>query len=80
MNIYAGNLSYDLSEQELMATFIPYGEVRGVTLITDQGNGQSKGFGFIEMAHEGEAQDAIKALNGTSIKGRVIKVGLAKSR
>ena len=79
MNIYVGNLSYKLSEEELKSTFIPFGEVTSVKLITDESNGQSKGFGFIEMTHQGEAEDAIKALNGTSIKGRIIKVNQAKS-
>ncbi len=80
MNIYAGNLSYDLSEEELRSTFIQFGEVIGVKLITDAPSGQSKGFGFIEMTHQGEAEDAINALNGASIKGRTIKVNQAKSR
>ena len=80
MNIYAGNLSYNLSEEELKSTFIQFGEVTSVKLITDPQNGQSKGFGFIEMTHQGEAEDAIKALDGTSIKGRTIKVKQAKTR
>ena len=80
MNIYAGNLSYKLSEEDLKSTFIPFGEVTGVKLIVDERSGQSKGFGFIEMTHQGEAEDAIKALNGVSIKGRIIKVNQARSR
>jgi RNA recognition motif-containing protein len=80
MNIYVGNLSYGLSEQDLMNTFIPFGEVISVKIIIDQQTGQSKGFGFVEMTHQGEAEDAINALNGTSIKGRSIKVNQAKSK
>lgn len=80
MKIYAGNLSYKLSEEDLRSTFIQYGQVTSVKIITDPDNGQSKGFGFIEMSHQGEAEDAIKALDGASIKGRSIKVRPAKSR
>ena len=80
MNIYAGNLSYQLSEDQLRSTFIPFGEVGKVKLVIDERSGQSKGFGFIEMIHQGEAEDAIKALNGVSIKGRTIKVNPAKTK
>ena len=55
-------------------------EVTSVKIIIDRQSGQSKGFGFVEMTHQGEAEDAIKALNGVSIKGRTIKVNQAKSR
>ena len=80
MNIYVGNLPYSVTEDELRETFAAYGEVSSVNIITDRFTGQSKGFGFVEMPDNAEADDAIKALNETSLKGRNIKVNQAKPR
>ncbi len=80
MNIYVGNLSYSVTESELKNAFAEFGEVSSVTIITDKFSGQSKGFGFVEMPNNSEADSAIKALNESSIKGRNIKVNQAKPR
>ena len=78
--LYVGNLAYSVSEQSLLETFSQVGTVESANLITDRDTGQSKGFGFIEMSSEGEAQRAIQELNGTSIEGRAIKVNEAKPK
>jgi RNA recognition motif-containing protein len=80
MNIYVGNLPYNVTEEELREVFSEFGEVSSVNVITDKYSGQSKGFGFVEMANNSEAEEAIKALNESSLKGRNIKVNQAKSR
>lgn len=80
MNIYVGNLPYSVTEDELRETFAAYGEVSSVNIIMDRFTGQSKGFGFVEMPDNAEADDAIKALNETSLRGRNIKVNQAKPR
>lgn len=80
MNIYVGNLSYNLTEQELRDIFSEYGEVSSVNIITDKYTGQSKGFGFIEMPNQAEAEEAIAAINETSVGGRNIKVNEARPR
>lgn len=80
MNIYVGNLSYRLTEDELRELFAEYGEVSSVNIITDKYSGQSKGFGFVEMPVQSEAEDAIKALNSSPIKGRDLKVNEARPR
>ena len=80
MNIYVGNLPYDVSEDELRAIFSEFGEIDTVNIITDRFSGQSKGFGFAEMPNNTEADQAIKALNGSSFKGRTLKVNQAKPR
>lgn len=80
MNIYVGNLSYRLTEDELRELFAEYGEVSSVNIITDKYSGQSKGFGFVEMPSQSEAEQAIKALNASSIKGRDLKVNEARPR
>lgn len=80
MNIYVGNLSYNLTEQELRDIFSEYGEVSSVNIITDKYTGQSKGFGFIEMPNQSEAEEAISAINETSVGGRNIKVNEARPR
>ena len=78
--LYVGNLPYSVSEQSLQETFSQVGTVESANLITDRDTGQSKGFGFVEMSSEGEAQRAIQELNGTSIDGRAIKVNEAKPK
>jgi RNA recognition motif-containing protein len=80
MNIYVGNLSYNVTEEELRDIFSEYGEVSSVNIITDKYSGQSKGFGFVEMPRQSEAEAAIKALNESSVKGRDIKVNQARPR
>jgi RNA recognition motif-containing protein len=66
-NIYVGNLSYDTTEDTLRTLFAEYGEVEAVRVITDRYTGRSKGFGFVEIATEEAAQEAIGALNGKSV-------------
>jgi RNA recognition motif-containing protein len=80
MNIYVGNLPYSVTAEDLREAFSSYGEVSTVNLITDKFSGQSKGFGFVEMPNNSEADAAIKALNETDMKGRNIKVNQAKPR
>jgi len=80
MQIYVGNLPYTVSEGDLKETFSAFGEVASVSLVMDKFSGQSKGFGFVEMPKNSEADAAIKALNGGSLKGRNIKVNQAQPR
>ena len=78
MNIYVGNLNYNLSEDDLEKVFSAYGEVASVKIIRDKYTDQSKGFGFIEMANDADAQKAIDELNGTEVKGRELRVNQAR--
>ena len=80
MNIYVGNLPYTISEDELRDLFAEHGEVSSANIINDRYSGQSKGFGFVEMPTQSEAESAIEALNEASIKGRNIKVNQARPR
>jgi RNA recognition motif-containing protein len=80
MNIYVGQLPYNTTEEELKAMFTEFGEVASLSLITDKFSGQSKGFGFVEMPNNSEADQAIKGLNKTMLKGREIKVNQAEER
>jgi RNA recognition motif-containing protein len=80
MNIYVGNLAYGVSEDDLKQAFSQYGEVTSANLITDKYSGQSKGFAFVEMANNSEADAAIKNLNGAALSGRNIKVNQAMPR
>jgi RNA recognition motif-containing protein len=80
MKLYVGNLSYSVTEDDLQALFSEFGEVESANIIKDQMSGQSKGFGFVEMPDNSEADKAIKALNGKEVKGREIKVNQAKPR
>ena len=80
MNIYVGNLPYSVTDADLRETFAQYGSVDQVNLITDKFSGESKGFGFVEMKNNSEADAAIKGLNGTDLKGRNITVNQAKPR
>ena len=80
MNIYCGNLAYAVTEDDLRTAFAEFGEVTSVNVITDKFSGQSKGFGFVEMAENSEADAAIKALNDTPLGGRNIRVNQAKPR
>lgn len=80
MNIYVGNLPYNLTEEELKDVFAEFGELTSVNLISDRFTGQPKGFAFVEMPNDSEAEQAIQALNETSIKGRNVKVNQARPR
>lgn len=80
MNIYVGNLSHDVTEDELRQAFAAHGEVASVNIITDKFSGQSRGFGFVEMPKNDEAQAAISALNGMDLKGRSLNVNEARPR
>jgi RNA recognition motif-containing protein len=80
MNIYVGNLSYKVDENELRNTFEEYGSVSSVKIISDKFTGRSKGFGFVEMEDDTEGQKAIDELNGKSIDNRNITVNVARER
>jgi RNA recognition motif-containing protein len=80
MNIYVGNLPYSITESDLRGTFSGFGEVSKVNLITDTYSGQSKGFGFVEMDNNSQADAAIKELNRTDMKGRNITVNQARPK
>ena len=80
MNIYVGNLPFNLGEEDLKEIFEEYGEVSTVKIISDKFTGRSKGFGFVEMENDGEAGNAIKELNNDEISGRNIKVNESKPR
>ena len=80
MNIYVGNLSYEVTEDEIKDLFSPHGEISSLSIIKDKYSGQSKGFGFVEMPNQAEAEEAIKALNESELKGRNIKVNQAKPK
>ena len=80
MNIYVGNLSYQVSEEDLKKAFEVFGEVDTAKIIKDNYTGRSKGFGFVEMPAQAEAQSAIEGLNGKDLKGRSLKVSEARPR
>ncbi|MCX4025825.1 RNA-binding protein [Endozoicomonas sp. SM1973] len=80
MKMYVGNLSYSVTADDLREAFSAYGTVASVDLITDRDSGQSKGFGFVEMENNSEADAAIKGLNGSSLQGRAIKVNQAQPK
>lgn len=80
MNIYVGNLSYEVTEEDLKEAFQVFGEVDTVKVIKDNYTGRSKGFGFVEMPAKSEAQSAIEGLNGKDLKGRNLNVNEARPR
>ena len=80
MNIYVGNLSYEVTEEDLKEAFGVFGEVDTVKVIKDNYTGRSKGFGFVEMPVNAEAQSAIEGLNGKELKGRSLNVNEARPR
>jgi RNA recognition motif-containing protein len=80
MNLYVGNLSYRLTEDELRQAFEEFGQVSSCTIIKDKVTGESKGFGFLEMAERSEAEAAINGLNGRDLKGRKLNVNEARPR
>ena len=78
--LYVGNLSYDVSSSDLEALLSPHGTIQSAEVITDRSTGRSKGFGFVEMSSDAEAQAAISALNGQEQGGRALTVNEAKPR
>ena len=78
--LYVGNLAYSVTDGTLEQMFAPYGSVQSVQVIMDRDTGRSKGFGFIEMGSDDEAQAAIAALNGANVDGRNLTVNEAKPR
>lgn len=80
MNIYVGNLSYEVNEEDLKEAFELFGQVETVRVILDNDTGRSKGFGFVEMPNNADAQSAINSLNDKEIKGRALKVNTARPR
>ena len=80
MNIYVGNLPYSINESELAELFEGFGSVARANVIIDRETGRSKGFGFVEMDDQAEAEAAIEALNGSDMSGRPIRVNEARPR
>jgi len=80
MNIYVGQLPYSVTEEELKALFSEFGEISSINIIKDRFSGNSKGFGFIDMPNNSEADQAIKALNKSTLNGREIKVNQAEQK
>ena len=78
MKIFIGNQSYNVTEGDLRQSFEAFRQVASATVIKDEQSGRSKGFGFVEMPVQAEAQSAIEALNGTALKGRTITVNEAR--
>lgn len=78
--LYIGNLSFSTTEDELRAVFQRHGVVDSVAVITDRETGRARGFAFVEMSEPSSAQDAIRALDGTELGGRTIKVNEAQAR
>jgi cold-inducible RNA-binding protein len=80
MRIYVGNLSYDISEEELREEFAAFGNVESITIPTDNYSGKARGFAFVEMPTISEGQAAITALNGKTVKDRALTVNTARPR
>ena len=80
MKIYVGNLSYEVTEEDLRQEFGAFGEVTSANIITDKYSGRPKGFGFVEMASKSEAEAAIAGLNGKTLKDRTVVVNEARPR
>jgi cold-inducible RNA-binding protein len=80
LNIYVGNLSFDTSERELEAAFAAYGSVTSARIATDRDTNRPRGFGFVEMGNQTEAEAAIAALNGRELQGRTLTVNEARPR
>ncbi|HOK45998.1 MAG TPA: RNA-binding protein [Bryobacteraceae bacterium] len=79
-NIFVGNLSYGAAESEIRSMFEEYGTVNRTSIITDRDTGQARGFGFVEMPNDDEAQRAIAALNGRELHGRALTVNEARPK
>lgn len=80
MNIYVGNLAYSVTDNDLREAFAEFGEVSRANVIMDRDTGRSKGFGFVEMPDNGQAEAAINGLNDKSLSGRAIRVNEARPR
>ena len=80
MNIYVGKMSREVTKDDLLEAFEEFGQVESVKIITDRVSGESRGFGFVEMPAEAEAQSAINGLNGKELKGETLTVNEARSR
>jgi RNA recognition motif-containing protein len=80
MNIYVGNLSYEMTEEDLQKAFEGFGQIESLRIIKDKFSGQSKGFGFVEMPNNADAQSAISGLNDKELNGRTLKVNTARPR
>lgn len=80
MNIYIGNLPYSVTDDELRSAFAEFGDVATAKIIMDRYSGRSKGFGFVEMDNDSEAEEAIKSLDSTDMQGRKLRVNQAKPR
>lgn len=80
MNIYVGNLAYEVTDEDLNEAFSPFGEVTSARVIRDRFTDRSRGFGFVEMSNDTEAQTAIDDMNGKEIKGRAVTVNQARPR
>lgn len=80
MNIYVGNLSFDVTEEDLRSAFEAFGKVETINLIKDRDSGRPKGFGFVEMPSGEEATKAIEALNSQELKGRAMNVNEARPK
>ena len=78
--LYVGNLPFSATEDSLKEAFLPFGTVESVTIITDRDTGQSKGFGFLELATQQEAASAITKMNGAEMDGRTLKVSEAMAK
>jgi cold-inducible RNA-binding protein len=79
-NIYVGNLDFNVSEDELRQAFAAYGQVENVTVLKDRDTGQPRGFGFVEMANDEEAEKAISAMNGYQLGSRALNVNEARPK
>ena len=80
MNIFVGNLSFQTSQDELLAAFSQFGNVERVNIVTDRDTGQPRGFAFVEMPDKGEAENAISQLNGAEMNGRALNVNEARPK
>ncbi len=80
MNIYVANLAFTVKEEDLQDLFSPFGEVASVNIVLDRFTKQSKGFGFVEMPNNSEADKAIKGLKGNELQGKNIKISQAENR
>ena len=80
MNIYVGNLSFEATDEDVREAFAAFGQVSSVRVIRDRDSGRSRGFGFVEMPTQAEAQAAIEGLNGKDLKGRDLNINEARPR
>jgi len=80
MKLYVGNLSYEVTEEDLRQAFEPFGQIESAVILKDKYSGQSKGFGFVEFPSKADGQSAIAGLNGHELKGRNINVNEARPR